>query len=61
MKKLYIKPVTENFPMILEDFTTNSVEYYKEYIDDGDDWGDSIIIDPVVSTSFSFPIEIINT
>ena len=46
MKKLYIKPVTENFSMILEDFTTNSVEYYKEYIDDGDDWGDSIIIDP---------------
>lgn len=38
MKKLYIKPITENFPMILEDFTTNSVEYYKEYIDDGDDW-----------------------
>lgn len=45
-KKKYIKPITESFPMIEEDFTTNSVEYYKEYIDDGADWGDSIIIDP---------------
>lgn len=45
-KKKYIKPITESFPMIEEDFTTNNVEYYKEYIDDGDDWGDSIIIDP---------------
>ena len=45
-KKKYIKPITESFPMIEEDFTTNSVEYYKEYIDDGDDWGDDVIIDP---------------
>lgn len=42
-KKKYIKPITESFPMILEDFTTNSVEYIKEYIDEGGDWGDSII------------------
>lgn len=46
MKKLYIKPVTENFPMIEEDFTTDSVEDYKQYIGNGDDWGDDVIIDP---------------
>ena len=46
-KKEYIKPITESFPMILEDIITNSPEYYKEYIDgDNDDWGDNVIIDP---------------
>lgn len=48
MKKLYIKPITESFPMILEDFITNSPENHKSYIDDdNDDWGDSVIIDPM--------------
>ena len=37
----YIKPVTESFPMILEDFITNSPENHSSYIDDGnDDWED---------------------
>lgn len=45
-KKKYIKPITESFPMIEEDFTTDSVEDYKQYIGDGDDWGDDVIIDP---------------
>ena len=41
MKKLYIKPVTESFPMIMEDFTANSPENHSSYIDDGnDDWED---------------------
>jgi len=43
-KKKYIKPITESFPMIEEDFTTNSVEEFKEHIDDNnDDWGDDVI------------------
>lgn len=48
-KKKYIKPITESFPMIEEDFTTDSanVEEFKSYIDDkNDDWGDDVIIDP---------------
>ena len=47
-KKKYIKPITESFPMIEEDFTTDSanVEEFKSYIGDGDDWGDDVIIDP---------------
>lgn len=41
MKKFYIKPVTESFPMILEDFTANSPENHNSYIDDdNDDWED---------------------
>jgi hypothetical protein len=42
-KKKYIKPITESFPMIEEVFTTNSVEYHKEIIDDNnDDCGDDV-------------------
>ena len=47
-KKKYIKPITESFPMIEEDFVEKSsnVEELKSYIGDGDDWGDDVIIDP---------------
>ena len=47
-KKKYIKPITESFPMIEEDFIANTTENHKEYIDDEqDDWGgDDVIIDP---------------
>lgn len=48
-KKKYIKPITESFPMIEEDFVEKSsnVEEFKSYIDDNnDDWGDDVIIDP---------------
>ena len=48
VKKKYIKPITESFPMIEEDFVEKSsnVEEFKSYIGDGDDWGDDVIIDP---------------
>lgn len=49
MKKFYIKPVTESFPMILEDIIIKSpnAEELKQHTDGNqDDWGDSIIIDP---------------
>lgn len=46
-KKKYIKPITESFPMIEEDFVANTPENNSEYIDDNnDDWGDDVIIDP---------------
>lgn len=39
MKKPYIKPVTESFPMIMEDFAANRPENHSSYIDNGsDDW-----------------------
>jgi len=45
MKKLYIKPITESFPMIMEDFTTNSVENDSSHIGDNDDCGDDVSFD----------------
>jgi len=46
-KKPYTPPDLEIVKTHFEnDILTGSVEEYKEYIDDGGDWGDDPIIDP---------------
>lgn len=49
VKKKYIKPITESFPMILEDIITNSsnAENFNSQLDDGQDGWDNVEPDSI--------------